>query len=91
MSDGDRIIRGEFYEDCRYHPMPCVASDYDDDELLGISLVVGGEPGSCSPKHCGVVPMTADEAIERATTWDLYANQHALPTRANLLASLLDA
>jgi hypothetical protein len=35
--------------------------------------------------------MTADEAIERATNWDQYAKQRGLPSRAESLASLLEA
>jgi hypothetical protein len=82
VSHSDRIVRGDFYEDCRYHPMLCVAADYEEDELLGISLFLGGEPGSCSPTHCGVVPMTYDEAIERAVHWDEFARERGLPARA---------
>lgn len=81
MSEPLEVGRGDFYEDCRYHPMLCVEANYADDELLGISLVLGGEPASCSPTHCGVVPMTAEEAIERAVRWDEYAREHGLPAR----------
>lgn len=82
MNELERIARGDFYEDCRYHPMLCAVADYEADELLGISLILGGELSSCSPTHCGVVPMSAEEAIERATHWDVFARRHGLPSRA---------
>lgn len=85
VRDALRITRGDFYEDCRYHPMLCVAVNHDHDELLGISLVVGGNPGACSATHCGAIPMTPEEAIERALGWDDFAREHDLPTRAEAL------
>jgi hypothetical protein len=27
MDGTSRIARGDLYEDCRYHPMPCVTAD----------------------------------------------------------------
>jgi hypothetical protein len=64
-----RIRTGEFYEDCRYHPMLCVEADHDNDELVGISLITG-DIGSCSPTYCGVEELTANQAIERRLTWN---------------------
>jgi hypothetical protein len=86
MDRENRIERGDFYEDCRYHPMLCVNADYADDTLDGISLVLGGGLSSCSPTHCGVIPMSANEAIERAVHWDTYARENGLPTYAELVA-----
>jgi hypothetical protein len=79
MAGSKRIKRGEFYEDCRYHPMLCIkpAQD-DDDELIGVSLI-NGMTGSCSEAHCGVVPMTVEEAIERKVDWNAFAEKHGLP------------
>jgi hypothetical protein len=68
---------GEFYEDCRYHPMVCVSLGTDGDELEGISLVTG-DIGSCSLNHCGVVKLTAAEAIQRRLHWDEFVEKHGL-------------
>jgi hypothetical protein len=82
VSKPDRIQRGEFYEDCRYHPMLCVQpSPPGDDELVGISLL-DGTIGACSEDHCGVVKLTANEAIERRLNWNSFADQHDLPKLA---------
>jgi hypothetical protein len=79
MATADRIQRGEFYEDCRYHPMLCIErSTPGDDELVGISLI-DGAIGSCSEEHCGVVRMTVEEAIERKLSWNQFAEDHGLP------------
>lgn len=78
MAHVDRINRGEFYEDCRYHPMLCIQpSPPGDDELVGISLV-DGAIGACSEDHCGVARMTVDEAIERKVHWDRFVREHGL-------------
>ena len=91
MSGANRIARGDFYEDCRYHPMLCVTADYAGDTLEGISLVLGDGLSACSPTHCGVVPMSADEATERAANWDAYARENGLPTHAELIARLMSS
>lgn len=54
------IQRGDFYEDCGYHPRLC--TEVNGDDLTGISLITG-EEGNCSFKHCGVIKLTAEEAI----------------------------
>jgi hypothetical protein len=75
----DPVERGEFYEDCRYHPMHCIqSSPPGDDQLIGISLIDGGI-GSCSEEHCGVVRMTTEEAIDRKVNWQTFAEEHGLP------------
>lgn len=69
MANKQNIKVGDFYEDCRYHPMLCIEiteseiDDVDDDALRGISLVTG-QVGNCSAAHCGVVKLTAEEAIK---------------------------
>ena len=66
--DPSKIGVGDFYEDCTREPRVCVLADYDADELAGISLITG-DVGSCSVKHCGVVPTTALRAVEIALAW----------------------
>ena len=79
----DRIKSGDFYEDCRYHPVLCVKADYSPrgDELRGISLV-DGNIGSCSPRHCGPVKLTPDEAIERRVNCVEFKRGLSEPVRA---------
>lgn len=62
------IQPGDYYEDCRYHPMLCVVADHEEDELRGISLVLGGSLASCSPTHCGVRKLSFEEAVAIAHT-----------------------
>jgi hypothetical protein len=82
MTQADRIRRGEFYEDCRYHPMLCVqAAPPEDDELVGVSLIDGGIR-ACSEDHCGVVRMTVEEAIARKLNWDHFLRERGLTTTA---------
>lgn len=78
MQSPVELKRGDFYEDCRYHPVLCVSADYEDDELVGISLL-DGSIGSCSPTHCGVVSLSTDEALDRAVNWDAFAVANGLP------------
>jgi hypothetical protein len=61
-------------------PMLCIKADYSNgaDELVGISLI-NGYVGSRSAEHCGVVPMTFDEAVARKVDWNEYADAHGLP------------
>jgi hypothetical protein len=54
---------GDYYEDCAFHPCICIGVNIEDDELLGISLVDGTYPRSCSVKHCGVRKLTLSEAL----------------------------
>jgi hypothetical protein len=63
-----KIAVGDFYEDCTCQPRLCVLADHDADELAGISLITG-DVGSCSLKHCGVVPLTALQAVKIALAW----------------------
>jgi hypothetical protein len=79
MAGVQRIQRGEFYEDCRYHPMLCIKAAQDGyDELIGVSLI-DGMTAACSEDHCGVVPMTVEEAIDRKVHWNAFAGKHGLP------------
>jgi hypothetical protein len=56
---------GDYYEDCAFHPCLCIRVDRDieDDGLLGVSLVDGSYPRSCSLRHCGVRKLTFAEAL----------------------------
>ena len=55
---------GDIYEDCAYHPCVCVAVGVADepDVVIGISLVDGTYPRTCSIDHCGVRLLTPSEA-----------------------------
>jgi len=76
------LVLGDFYEDCRYHPMLCIEVASDGDELRGISLITG-DVGSCSLNHCGVVRLTAMEAIERRLHWDDFVAEHGIKDYAS--------
>ena len=58
---------GEFYEDCRYHPMLCLGKDGED--LTGLDLIDGTEGWGCSERHCGVIRLTIQEAALRKSAW----------------------
>jgi hypothetical protein len=58
------IAPGDIYEDCAYHPVLCTYISYADDEVMGISLVDGTAPRSCSLRHCGVRKLSLAEAVE---------------------------
>jgi hypothetical protein len=73
-----KILRGDYYEACNYHPTLCISASYASDELAGISLINGGL-SSCSPRHCGVAKMSVEEAIERRENWAEFAREYALP------------
>lgn len=59
--DGHRFYVGCIYEDCAFQPVLCTAVDYEEDELVGISLIDGSEP-SCSIHHCGAELINAQQA-----------------------------
>ena len=42
--------------------MLCTFIDYEDDEIMGISLIDGSSPRGCSLLHCGVRKLTIEEA-----------------------------
>ena len=81
------ISPGDYYENCFFHPCLCIR--VDDDELLGVSLVDGRYPCSCSIRHCGVRKLNLAEALhwkffgpEDRTVpndcqwWDPYSRTH---------------
>lgn len=58
-----KVQVGDYYEDCGYHPLLCIESDYVKDTLTGISLV-NGNIRSCSCYSCGVKKLTKEQAIQ---------------------------
>ena len=61
------IKKGDFYEDCSFHPVLCIKvgkTKYERGDLYGISLVDGTQR-HCSYFHCGVVKLTKYEAINQ--------------------------
>lgn len=64
----NRILPGDIYEDCDYHPVLC--TEVDGDDIAGISLIDGTMPRSCSLSHCAVQRMSLEEAIELRDAWD---------------------
>ncbi len=55
-----------YVEDCRYHPCK-ITKLYDDSNDFSIDVIslVNGITSSCSLHHCGVLPISEDQAIER--------------------------
>jgi hypothetical protein len=64
---------GNFFEDCRYEPMVCVRVSVDDDELVGVSLIDGRGPASCSISHCGPELLTNGQAVWIKENFAVYA------------------
>lgn len=70
----ERIQRLGYFEDCNYHPcrvtrlLPYITSNPStrfSADVDGVSLVDDG-PTSCSLYHCGPLPLTKEQAEERA-------------------------
>ena len=59
----ERLIVGDIYEDCAYHPVLCTYVDYENDVIEGISLVDGSQPRGCSLVHCGVRRLSVAEVL----------------------------
>ena len=77
------VACGDFYEDCRYHPMVCVELGVDGDEVTGISLITG-EIGVCSLRKCGVVLLTPGEAVERRVRWGEFVEANGVTEYASV-------
>ncbi|MBC8427330.1 MAG: hypothetical protein H8D97_00415 [Proteobacteria bacterium] len=56
------LFPGDFYEDCRYHPMLCISLDRVDGELIGLSLI-DSKFRRCSYYHCGIQKLTPKQAL----------------------------
>jgi hypothetical protein len=56
---------GSYVEDCRYHPSIVTAQDRHHCDFQCQSLV-NGKPWGCSMYNCGPVPLSKQEAYERA-------------------------
>lgn len=59
----ERLVVGDIYEDCNYHPVLCTSVDYDEDTPEGISLIDGSQPRSCSLVHCGIRRLSVAEVL----------------------------
>lgn len=66
----DRILPGDMYEDCDYHPVLCTSSSIEEDHVEGISLIDGSMPRSCSYVHCDVQRLSVAEAVHLRQLWD---------------------
>jgi hypothetical protein len=63
------FAKSMYVEDCRYHP--CLVTEIDRDDYYGrldieVKSLVNGIESSCSCFHCGIVPLSEDEAKDRA-------------------------
>jgi hypothetical protein len=57
---------GCIFEDCAFHPVLCTAIEDGldgDAELLGISLIDGTGPRSCSVLHCGPEILLLEQVV----------------------------
>jgi hypothetical protein len=59
---GTEIIVGGIYEDCGFHPILCIRTLGESDEMHGISLI-DGSMRTCSMIHCGVEPLTIEQVL----------------------------
>lgn len=60
---GPWIKVGDFYEDCSFHVRVCTVSSMSEDHIAGISLMDAHGPSGCSPSRCGVIKVSAEEAM----------------------------
>lgn len=71
----DQWAVGDIYEDCSYHPVLLTeieSYDHTDEQtLMGISLIDGSGPRSCSTRHCGPRKLSMEEAVELKKNWPL--------------------
>lgn len=57
------IRLGDIYEDCNFDAVVCIRIDRARDELCGVSLTLRDNSFTyCSPTHCGVRRLDADQA-----------------------------
>ncbi len=77
MPDSGDFGVGLIYEDCAWHPVLCTYASEADDELQGISLIDGSFPRSCSPIHCGVVPLRPEQVLWIKANFSKYAEARA--------------
>ena len=59
-----RIMVGDIFQSCSYHPTRCTEVSYWCDDIVGTSLLTGA-PQSCSIRACGVFKMT-DEEVQKS-------------------------
>jgi hypothetical protein len=65
---------GDFYADCRHHPVVCTAVFPEEDVLIGVDLLTGSL-GECSLVYCGVAPLTPEQAVDRRLNFAAYVKQ----------------
>ena len=54
---------GGYFEDCAFHPCHTFEiNPHDPDNIKGNSMVEKGRWGNCSLKHCGLRPLTKEQA-----------------------------
>lgn len=67
VAEDDEFRVGDIYEDCAFHPCLCVEIEDDGPGagfcLVGISLIDGTWPRSCSTRGCGPVPIPLDQVM----------------------------
>jgi hypothetical protein len=66
------FVVGGLYEDCAYHPCLCIEVDEAERGLIGISLMDGSLPRSCSIDHCGPEVITVHEAVLIRVNFDAF-------------------
>lgn len=55
------IKPGDFYVDCGLQLKYCIETDYENDDIEGISLYGNNEEGCCSLRHCGPELLSHEE------------------------------
>jgi hypothetical protein len=66
------FVVGGLYEDCAYHPCLCIEIDEAERCLMGISLMDGSLPRSCSIDHCGPEVLTVHEAVHIRVNFEVF-------------------
>lgn len=68
---------GKYVIDCRYHPCLVTGTEFYHQDTWGngifVTSLITGTPNSCSLMHCGIEPITK----EQAETYAAYAKSHS--------------
>ena len=72
-SDKLEVKPGQYYEDVSYHPCICLDCDKEYDVIIGISIIDGTYPRSCSLTHQDVRILSYEEAMH----WKFYGPKDA--------------
>ncbi len=69
---------GKIVEACNYHPSIVTRLYYDGNRVwsgdIDVKSLIDGRESACSLLHCGIVPLTKEEANERVA----YAEKHGI-------------